>query len=144
MAWYCNAAAQLNGSTSLNDGSWHYVVGTLSSSTTGTTTALYVDGSAQATGSSSGYAGQTPTVACVGTAATSSGCPDATAYFNGSIDEVRHSTCAGSGCTAQRSADWVLSEYNDQKNPGNIGSANFLIWISATPPSGYVRHRVIQ
>lgn len=38
------------------------------------------------------------------------------------LDEIRMS--AG----IARSGDWILSEFNNQANPGNIGAPNFLIW----------------
>ncbi len=40
-------------------------------------------------------------------------------FFNGSVDELRLSNGAA------RSSDWTLSEYNNQSNPGNVGSPGF-------------------
>jgi hypothetical protein len=39
-------------------------------------------------------------------------------YWNGGLDEVRVSNIV-------RSPDWIATEYNNQNNPGNIGSAGF-------------------
>ena len=44
-------------------------------------------------------------------------------YFNGYTDEARISNVA-------RSADWILTEFNNQNGPGNIGSANFISYSS--------------
>jgi hypothetical protein len=45
----------------------------------------------------------------------------ASGFCNGWLDEVRLSNIA-------RSADWILTGYNNQNAPGNIGSANFITY----------------
>ena len=58
--------------------------------------------------------------------------------INGQVDELRISNIA-------RSAAWILTEYNNQNAPGNIGSDNFLTYgAESTPPpaGGLIRHRV--
>jgi hypothetical protein len=58
--------------------------------------------------------------------------------FDGIMDEFRVSSAA-------RSAAWVLTEYNNQNAPGNIGADNFLKYgAESMPPSvgGTIRHRV--
>jgi hypothetical protein len=60
--------------------------------------------------------------------------------FEGSIDEFRISNSV-------RSDSWVLTSYNNQNAPGNIGADNFLKYgAENTPPppaGGMIRHRVI-
>jgi hypothetical protein len=46
--------------------------------------------------------------------------------FGGKIDEIRVSRIA-------RSASWILSEHNNQRNPGNIGADNFVIFGPEVP-----------
>src|ERR1035437_3602164 len=49
----------------------------------------------------------------------------------GVLDEVRVSDII-------RSADWILTEYNNQNAPGNIGSAGFITFGAETSPSTVV------
>jgi len=57
--------------------------------------------------------------------------------LDGNVDEARVSKGIA------RSADWILTEYNNQKSPGNIGSPDFLIWtggasVSTNQPQMFV------
>lgn len=97
----------LTGSTTINDGNWHYVVGTWD----GTYVNIYVDGSSDAAqGSLSGSLNQTATFMLLGTGN----------YYSGLMDEVRVSGIA-------RSADWIKAEYNNQSSPSTF-------YYVATPP----------
>jgi hypothetical protein len=60
--------------------------------------------------------------------------------YIGDIDEFRISNSA-----TARSADWILTEYNNQNAPGNIGTDSFLKFGGETVPgaAGTIRHRVI-
>ncbi len=59
--------------------------------------------------------------------------------MNGKVDELRISNIA-------RPAAWILTEYNNQSAPGNIGADNFLKYgAESTPPppaGGMIRHRI--
>jgi hypothetical protein len=48
-----------------------------------------------------------------------------TSQFQGAVDEVRISAVA-------ESADWILTEYNNQNAPGNIGAGNFITYGAET------------
>lgn len=63
---------------------------------------------------------------------------DGTYFFSGTIDELRVSSTA-------RSANWILTEYNNQNAPGNIGADNFIKFGAETSTSNTItiRHRVI-
>lgn len=106
----------------LTSGQWVYIVMTYD----GTTQNIY----------GNGVSGGTSTYTYNITPATGSVMSDGSNYVNGVADEIRIS--AG----IARSADWILSEYNNVVTPGNIGTPGFLIWGGSA--SSFVRHRVIQ
>jgi len=56
-------------------------------------------------------------------------------YEKGTMDEVRISNIL-------RSADWILTEYNNQKAPGNIGADNFIKFGAETGGAGRIHHKV--
>jgi hypothetical protein len=88
------------GTTSLNDGNWHYVAATW----TGSAIQLYVSGVSENTSSatSSALANTLITIA-----------DRSSNYFTGSMDEVR---IAGSA----RSANWLLTEFSNQSAPASF------------------------
>jgi hypothetical protein len=87
----------------------HYV-GTFDGTTTGI---AYVNGVAGSpdTGFAGLLAGSTAYISQFG--------PGGSGFWGGWLDEVRLSKIA-------RGADWILTEYNNQFGPGNIGAANFI------------------
>lgn len=90
---------------------WHYAVATYD----GTNLNVYVDGSILSGSPSAQSISTTLTATQIG----NDGFGD---LWAGDIDEVRFS----SGIA--RSGDWQLSEYNNQRTPGDINSPGFLIW----------------
>ena len=89
-------------------GTWHYVVYTFD----GTTHRPYFDGAALATATTPTAQTGTPTQIYFSTY-------DGTnELWNGGIDEVRISKTV-------RSAGWILTEYRNQNNPGNVGAPGF-------------------
>lgn len=91
------------------DGNWHYVVGTYD----GSFIWLYIDGTMVDFMSFSGSFNADTNPLCIGALV------DTNFPVSGTMDEVRISSIG-------RSADWVLTQYNNQNNPGNIGSPGFL------------------
>ncbi len=87
----------------VNDGSWHHVAAVADAA--GTSLRIFVDGVQQNT---AGYSGTSET----GTGDLHIGnSPDIIAReFDGGIDEVRVAATA-------RSADWIVTEFNNQNNP---------------------------
>jgi hypothetical protein len=100
-----NNGGNIAGGTSLSGGTWYYITAKIS----GTTATIYVNGVQDATGGS---------VALAGSGIQQIGATNGSNYINGKIDESRISNSA-------RSADWIKTEYNNQSNPGNIGSPGF-------------------
>jgi hypothetical protein len=98
------------GTTSVTTGTWHYVAGTWD----GTTGRVYLDGSLDGSIGSctSIFAEFTSPNMEIGGHSTSGPAPT-TAYFSGSIDEVRLSYLA-------RSANWIKTDYNNQSSPGTF------------------------
>jgi hypothetical protein len=91
----------------LQPGQWYHLVGTYD----GSQIRLYINGA---------LAG-TPTSITGSIASTNDPCyvgRYTTPYFNGTIDEVRISNVS-------RSADWILTEYNNQLNPSTFYSVGF-------------------
>ena len=80
-----------------SNSAWHYIVGTI----TGTTGTLFVDGVQASQGSLTAVA-NTSNVLNIGDYGSGGGY-----FYGGSIDEVRVSS-------AVRSADWIITEYNNQ------------------------------
>jgi hypothetical protein len=119
-AWYCNNTVTEEGSTNLNDGNWHYLVGTIAS--LGTPQALYVDGLQITSQSVSGLAAYASGSMYMGKSSDAS-----PVWTNGNVDEVTVSNVA-------RSAGWINTEYNNQSSPTTfeVMSPN-----SCTPASGY-------
>ncbi len=98
--------------TTYNDDYPHYAVLTYSSSPT-QNLSLYVDGNY--IGSKTGYAPQTLTgYLRMGSYRFSGLWPySAAGYYSGLLDEVRYSSVG-------RSSDWILTEYNNQNDPGTF------------------------
>jgi hypothetical protein len=95
-------------SATYGDGAWHYVVGTR----TAQTLVLYVDGVSQSLVVDQLDA----TTINVNNAGTFFLGNDGTRTYNGSVDEGR--VALG----VVRSADWIVSEYNNQANPATFYS----------------------
>ena len=99
---------------SLSTGVWHYLVGTAD----GTNVKLYVDGTLMGTlAGGDAFSGYTdPSIYLGGDDGTGS-----TPSIDFDADELRYSKTA-------RTADWILTEYNNQNNPGNISDPQFLTY----------------
>ncbi len=97
---------ELAGTTSINNGAWHYIVGTRLA---GGTVYVYVDGVSENTGSNTESV-STATNFIFGKHGTKS-----ESYFPGTIDEVRVSNTA-------RSAEWIKTSHNNQNAPSNFYS----------------------
>jgi YD repeat-containing protein len=121
-------------SKAVNDGSWHHLVLTLSTSTNIMT--LYVDGASQGTASCSGIASYPFTGYLRIASYKLAGKPGGNdGYFGGKIDEVRFSAI-------DRSADWITTEYNNQNSPATFYTVSSLpdaggpVITSLSPTSG--------
>ena len=91
----------------INDGEWHYIVGTFD----GETVRIYVDGSDTGSTPNTDPSGNLDAVTgsvFIGIHANGTANP-----VNGEIDEVRISNTA-------RSAEWIATEYNNQNSPGTF------------------------
>ncbi len=95
---------QLEGSTEIGDGNWHYCVGTYD----GTTIRVYVDGNADGTLSVSG-------TLAIGSRDLVFGCSNnfVNQPLTGQLDELKY-------LSAAMTADWIKTEYNNQSNPGTF------------------------
>lgn len=117
-----NVAVGAKGSTAIATGTWYYAVGTFSYNA-GTATYLgnwnvYLNGAQNnAAANNFDYAG-TANVNFSGASWMLGNDPQWTGYSNIILDEVRVSNIA-------RSADWILTEYRNQNNPGNVGAPGF-------------------
>ena len=118
-----NVAVGAKGTTAIATGTWYYGVGTFSYNS-GTATYLgtwnvYLNGALNnpAGGNNFDYAG-TATVPFSGASWMLGNNPQWTGYSNVILDEVRVSNIAFS-------AGWILTEYNNQNNPGNLTTAGF-------------------
>jgi hypothetical protein len=99
-----------NGQRELFDGSFHYLVGVADSSNN--VLRFYVNGVEE---KSQPYTGSSRT----GTATLRIGQGfQGGQEFEGTVDEVRVQA-------TDRSAEWIETEFNNQDNPGNVGSAGF-------------------
>ena len=91
--------------TALNDGSWHYIVGTYD----GSNMKIYEDGQLNAatarTGTIDYSAATLPDITLGSRSLYNNG-----EFFNGNLDEIRLSSNA-------RSADWITAEYKNQNSP---------------------------
>ncbi|MDQ1651830.1 MAG: hypothetical protein QOI35_1030, partial [Cryptosporangiaceae bacterium] len=111
---YTGSVAEVAASSvAVNDGIWHYLVGTRNSGTNMLT--LYVDGTSQGTSATSGrdtYSGYLR----IGSYSNSAWASGANGYFAGSVDEVRVKGTF-------HDAAWITTNYNSIKNP-----STFLSW----------------
>jgi prepilin-type N-terminal cleavage/methylation domain-containing protein len=102
----------VDGASSITDGNWHYIVG----QRIGSTIYSYQDGAAaNSSAAFSGTAGAADSLA-FGTDPHHDG---GAGNYKGTLDEVHISNIA-------RSADWIVTEYNNQNSPGTfytVGSA---------------------
>ena len=122
------------GTTPVNDGNWHHVVGTWSASPgTGIAPsqfALYVDGAKMGNqGSIELGSDQSPLSGSGGTdigTGMTGYIGSAMLYYPGLMDEVRIST-------ASRSADWITVEYNNQSSPSTFTAVYPENAIEVTP-----------
>lgn len=102
-------------SSDVLDGNWHYVTVTRTSGGI----LIYIDGSsATLTTTDAGIASENFTNA----GNFNIGYDNATSYYNGKVDEVRVSIGSAYG------ASQVLTEWNNQNAPGNIGAGSFLTY----------------
>jgi hypothetical protein len=93
----------VSGSTAINDGNFHYVVGTYD----GNNIDVYVDGALSTTLAQSGTLSSASTLTLLfGQSNTNE------YYFNGILDELRFSSIA-------RNASWIAAEYANQNNQNN-------------------------
>ena len=101
------------GSTSVNNGSWHWIIGVRD----GTTIRVYIDGTQEDTSTcAAGYdlSGTSQKNAYIGVIKRQD--TDVfTTFFDGIIDEVRISS-------VDRSSGWIQTEYNNQNSPGTFYS----------------------
>jgi hypothetical protein len=105
--WSSSNGSSVDGSSAINNGSWHSVVGVWD----GTNGTLYADGVQVAQAARTFTAG---TIDCqIGTQCTGSGSTSCSWYFNGSLDEVRVFSGA-------RSASWIATEYTNQSAPSSF------------------------
>jgi hypothetical protein len=116
-----NVAVGAKGTTAIATGTWYYAVGTFSYNA-GTATYLgnwnvYLNGQNNGTTNNFDYAG-TAAVPFSGASWMLGNNPQWTGYSNVILDEVRVSNIA-------RSAAWILTEYNNQNNPGSLATAGF-------------------
>jgi hypothetical protein len=120
--------SSLDSTASVTTGVWYHIVGVYDRSNE----YLYINGASAATptAATGNIRGATTTDVTLGLLGHSSNRP-----LYGSLDEARISNSA-------RSADWILTEYNNMNAPGNIGAAGFLTY-GAEFSSG-VKHRVVM
>lgn len=105
--FYSNGGGWDSFNSTIHDGNWHHVAVRL----TGGTAYCYKDGAADGTPAS----GSPSSISWNFYIGCSAG---AGQFFEGQIDEVHVSNVA-------RSADWILTEFNNQNDPGDIGNAGF-------------------
>ncbi len=99
----------IDGTTTVNDNNWHYVVGTWN----GSGKNLYVDGQLQASNATGISAASAMPYMAIGYGYAGTCYNPSSGYFPGTLDEVRMSTI-------MRSADWIKTEYNNQNDPGSF------------------------
>jgi hypothetical protein len=118
-----NVAVGAKGSTAIATGTWYYGVGTFSYNA-GTGTYLgnwnvYLNGALNNPAGGNNFSYSPPgTVPFSGATWTLGNNLQWTGYSNVILDEVRVSNIA-------LSAGWILTEYNNQSNPGNLTTAGF-------------------
>jgi gliding motility-associated-like protein len=104
IGFYLDPSAILNGTVNVNDGNWHYVVGTYDKQVQ----SLYIDGVLD------NFTGNTNPINLNNYFVYIGNNPESTgSFFDGIIDEARVSDIA-------RSGSWVKTEYANQSNPGNF------------------------
>jgi hypothetical protein len=108
--WQWNGAFLGGTQPSPAAGTWHYMVYTFD----GTTYRPYFDGGALATATTPAAQTGTPSQIYF---STWNGTLE---FWSGGIDEVRISNSS-----IVRTAGWILTEYNNQSNPGNLTTAGF-------------------
>jgi len=124
--FYSGNSGWADSSNEVNDNLFHHIAVSLS----GTSVFLYRDGTLDAARTSAApnaYSG----VRYIG--------GDGMYFLPGTIDEVRVSNAA-------RSADWILTEYNNQNAPGNVGADAFLKFGTESnlqPAGSRIRHRAM-
>jgi hypothetical protein len=107
---YSGGYVQVASSASVNNGSWHYLVGEF----TGSALTLYVDGAQAATTAISSCYSETGYWR-IGSYKDAGWTAGADGYFTGTVDETRISTTA-------RSATWISTEWNNQNSPSTFYS----------------------
>lgn len=107
--------------TTISTGTWYHIVGTYDGSTLRSyrNGVLLGSGTAAASITTPSTPSTSYRIGQVGIANSDF------AQVNGLLDEVRFSN-------SRRSADWILTQYNNQNAPGNIGSAGFLTFGAET------------
>lgn len=114
-------AAQFNcnGTTTLAQSTWYYIAGVL---TVGADIRVYVNGIRETT----------TTATKTGLRASPEGLlfgNSTSGFGTGTLDEVRISKSI-------RGPDWILTEYNDQNTPGNIGTPGFITFGAEVSTGG--------
>jgi hypothetical protein len=104
-AFFASSFSGVTGTTTLSTGTWYYAVATYNS-TFGDTT--YLNGVSEGNSSAAGTLNTTAVSMRIGNNPSSVG-----QEWNGQIDEVRIASVA-------RSADWITTEYNNQRAPGTF------------------------
>lgn len=121
---YDGAQRNVNGATTVTTGVWHYMVVTWDS----TNEIIYFDGASDGTTACGAtFAGYTnPNLVLGGTDGGGGAGDGSNVQLDGSLDEVRVSNTA-------RSADWILTSYNTQKNPGTFYTLGSEITVGGAP-----------
>lgn len=114
--------------STVNDGNWHYLVGVADNANSANNSHIYFDGALEATGTISwnifiGSATDQLTVGRLG---------GGTQPMTGSVDEIHI-------INTNRGADWIATEYNNQKTPSTFYAIGAPVSITGT-----VKHRVIM
>jgi hypothetical protein len=111
--------AYFDSASAISSGAWHQIAGTWD----GSMLRIYIDGAYSSQMSKSGTVTNYNNNNQIGFNKDESG--GKSGYFYGGIDEVRVSNAA-------RSAGWLLTEYNNQSNPGTFESFG----TEEVPPTG--------
>ncbi|HJZ38965.1 MAG TPA: DUF2341 domain-containing protein, partial [Bacteroidales bacterium] len=120
---HLTGGSNANGTINVNNGNWHYIVGTYD----GTNSKLFIDGVLDASGTGGGNISLGNYNVAIGENLQATG-----RYFDGIIDEARV-------LSATRSLEWIQTEYNNQR----IGSTFYIISVQA-PHSTYDFEDVCQ
>jgi hypothetical protein len=112
VAFYVDDTQNVTAGLSLiNDGAWHHVTGV--ADVTNSLLRIYVDGLEKNTTTYSGTSRTGTGVLHIG-----NGSGENLQEFNGTIDEVRVQA-------TYRGAEWIETEFNNQDDPGDVGSPGF-------------------